>query len=176
MKSFSTSRVAVFVSIVGAASLASSQVCAAPVQPLPSGAPTVQVSQPNRITYVRDFSQLADLTAEDTEVAVRARALAKQQQAAYAVLVGGEILALALLVSGATFLAGETCYKNGQCLSDWNGPAMWSGIALISASPIAAFIVHPSRRDLLDLVNAWNARHADEPLTLDTQPARWGSF
>jgi hypothetical protein len=176
MKPFSTSRVAVFVSIVGAASLASSQVCAAPVQPLPSSAPAVQVSPPNRIIYVKDFSHLADLTAEDAAVAERARNLSRRQMAAYTVGFGGEVLGWLVMLASATLLARQTCDSRGLCLSDWNMPAFWSGTALALASPVAGIVLRPSRRDLLDLVNAWNSRHADEPLTLDTQPARWGSF
>jgi hypothetical protein len=34
-------------------------------------------------------------------------------------------------------------------------------------------ILRPSRRDLLDVVNEWNSRHADEPLTLAPQPVYW---
>jgi hypothetical protein len=104
-------------------------------------------------------------------VQAQATKLARLRTASYVVGHGGQALALALFVSGATFLAGETCSANGYCLSDWNEPVMWSGLAVLASSFVTAMILRPSQRDLLDLVNRWNSRHADEPLTLAPEPA-----
>jgi hypothetical protein len=58
-------------------------------------------------------------------------------------------------------------------MHDWNKPVMWSGLAVLGSSFVTAMILRPSRRDLLDLINEWNSRHADEPLTLAPQPTYW---
>jgi hypothetical protein len=145
------------------------------VQPIPqaSPAPTVQVAPATRITYVQDFNHLADLTGKDATVQAQATKLARLRVASYAVGFGGQALALALFVSGATFMGGQTCYSDGYCMHDWNMPVMWSSLAVLGSSFVTAMILRPSRRDLLDVVNEWNSRHADEPLTLAPQPVYW---
>jgi hypothetical protein len=172
MKTFKNTRTAVFVSILGAATLVGSQVQAAPVQPLAPLAPGVQAA--NRIIYVKDFSHLADLTAADAAVQAKATELARWRLASNAVAIGGPLLGAALTLGGM-FLGGQSCNAQGSCTPELNAPVMWSGVGLMSISTIVAFAIRPSRRDLLDLVNDWNSRHPNEPFTVDSQP-EWGGW
>jgi hypothetical protein len=181
MRPFTSTHSAAAGSIAVALMLAATQVHAAPttelygpVQPIPSSPPPIiQAAPATRITYVQDYSHLADLTAKDAAVQTQATTLARRQSASYVVGFGGQALAWALILSGATFLGGQTCYSDGYCMHDWNEPVMWSGVAVLGSSFVTAMILRPSRRDLLDLINEWNSRHADEPLTLSQQPAVW---
>lgn len=180
MRTLRSTRFAASLAIAGAVLLAGAQVHAGPtqeiygpVQPIPQASASVQTAPPNRIVYVRDFSHLAELTAGDEAVRGQATALARRQIASYAVGYGGQVLAWALILAGGTFLGGQTCYADGSCMHDWNMPVMWSGVAVMGSSFVTALILRPSRRELLDLVNEWNSRHANEPLTLDMQPSWW---
>lgn len=180
MRPFTSARFAATISIVGAVLLICSQVHAAPVaeiygpvQPIPRTSPVAGGGTATRTIYVNDYRHLAELTTMDEAVHGQAISLARRQTASYIVGYGGQLFALALFLSGATFLGGHDCSPNGYCLRTWNMPVMWSGVAVMSSSVVTALILRPSRRDLLNLINDWNSRHVDEPLTIDTQPAWW---
>jgi hypothetical protein len=148
-----------------------------PVEPL-RRPPTVSARPPRaRATiYVKDLDHLAELVASDQVVHPQAEALADRHKWGLGLLTGGLIAGTAVGIGSYTVWAGQDCiagYPAGSpdlCTKRINMTAMVFGLVLCAAGTIGWLAVMPKRGDLLDVVNAWNERHPDEPFTIESAP------
>ncbi len=127
--------------------------------------------------FVKDLDHLSELVKEDPAVAVRARALADRQRASFAVGGVGVVAGLVVSVIGMT---QQTCdsqptgFPGGgtfQTCRFTGGGLVAAGGILMAGGAVAAILLHPRRGDLLDVVNAWNSAHRDQPIDLYPVPA-----
>jgi hypothetical protein len=96
-----------------------------------------------------------------------ADSLATRRKTALGVMWGGLGVGLVLMVLSFTVLSTQDC-TDGICIQRFNFPAMIAGGAIASLSPLVGWAIHPSRDDLLDVVNTWNRRHTDNPFTIES--------
>jgi hypothetical protein len=149
-------------------------VAAPAVQPLPAGPPAAPVVATNAraIIYVEDLDHLAELVKSDNVVHPKAEALANNQKGAAALMVTGGVIGSLVVIGSFTFLASQSCPTSYPPLCTTN-PSV-GGIVVGSLISLAGLIggvaLLPSRGDLLDVINEWNARHRDQPFTLERAP------
>ena len=149
----------------------------APVAPIaPPPRPAAAASPATAHIYVKDLHHLAELVKPDSLVYPKATALADRHTAAMAVAIGTGAVGLALLLGSLTVFAHENCMQlltgaPAYCTKDPNVPALLAGAIVGLIGPLIGLVMEPSRDDLLDVVNEWNSRHADEPFTLERQNA-----
>lgn len=140
---------------------------AAPAQqPVPSDAPV----QPKREAsiFVKDLDHLAQLVKSDPEVAPMARGLAVREQGSTVVLVSSLAAGAALTVVGLFVVPQTDCGFNsfgGQScfLGAANYALAGTGLGVMGVGGLVGLLMKPNRGELLDVLNAWNRRHPEEP-------------
>lgn len=108
------------------------------------------VSPPGPLIYIRDYNHLAEVTKEDDLISGMARRLAARRTVAYGLELG------ALVPLTLTMLS----YKSP------NQTLFYSGLVVSTAAMIAGLAVMPRSRDLYEVVNTWNERHVDRPVSI----------
>jgi peptidoglycan/LPS O-acetylase OafA/YrhL len=139
--------------VVAVAASLGPKAVAAPVQPI-----AAVDNDPPRSVHIENLDRLVDLVSEDAVLRHKAQQLATSRKTAVATAGVGAIVGLALLVSAFTFLEDQDSF---------NKPAFAAGLAVIVATPFAAWAISPSQADQLDVLKAWNSRHPDRPLQLE---------
>ncbi len=122
--------------------------------------------------HVKDLDHLSALVRLDAEVDPAARKLASRRSVARGV--GG----LGLAVSAGLLLYGLVQWEPNADQGGGYDPnrgkstraerAMFAGLIGFPATGLLAALISPRRGELLGVVDAWNTRHPDQPLTLDT--------
>ncbi len=139
------------------------------VQPLPPAqrAPASDAGRP--VTYVKDLDHLAALLEKDSAIHPQAETLALRHKVAMGLMWGGLAVGGALTIGSMTFLGSRQCYDAAGefCATKTNMTAAVGGSILTLTSLIVGYALLPTRGDLLDVINAWNERHVDEPFTLE---------
>jgi len=141
---------------------------AAPVQPIaPAAAPT-----PRAKLYVADLEHLSALVAKDSVVSPMVESLVTRRQAAIATGVIGDGAGLLLTGLGLFVLDSSDCTPTGSlCTHEPNMAAVFTGLGVMTVSTVIFLALLPKRSDLFEVVNAWNPRHLDDQLTVETVPA-----
>ena len=148
-----------------------------PVSP-PAPITTIQrPTTPNAAAniYVRDFDHLAALTAEDQIVSRMAERLDTRRTVSTVLMWGSPAIFLLMFTLGATAAATENCDAYG-CIKGTNETLLWTGAGAATAAFITGAIVRPRQSELLDLINTWNQRHADQPFTITQLSGSYYAF
>lgn len=137
----------------------------------PSDAPVADPREKRSSVFVKDLNHLAELVKGDPVVEPMARQLASRetnsQIAMYGGLAAGTVLAaVGLFVvpkDGCSFgVGGDQFCTYGTT----NFVVIGAGGVLMLAGVIAGTAMKPTRGDLLDVLNAWNGRHPEEPFEI----------
>jgi hypothetical protein len=128
---------------------------------------------------VKDLDHLAQLLSADPALGDQVRDLAGRAKRTAAVTVFGGLLGGALFATGGAFTVNDVDHRLdsptfGERTSS-RGPAlMTAGGVTLAAALVYAVVRMPRTGELLDVVNAWNLRHPDEPLELVALQGRHG--
>lgn len=146
----------------------------------PTALPRPRSLAPSRpaILYIKDLSHLAEVVRRDQEVHQMAEALNSRRTAAIGVTVGGLLLGAMLIVGAEKFFTHQTCSiftsggPNGPvmssiCTDQSNQGLFFAGLGTGVVGVVAGGVLWPKRNDLLDVINKWNDRHEDNPITFD---------
>ena len=150
-------------------------------EPAPAPPPRVQV-------YVKDLDHLAELVREDEVVYPMAEALVSDETTATVVAWSGIVVGGLLIVGSVlaldrvdrvdsnnrgSYTLGSPDYPTYNSYS-YESPDYTTSYALLGAGTAVCLVgwlvreaVTPGKDDLLDVLNAWNGRHPNEPFTLD---------
>lgn len=118
--------------------------------------------------YVKDLGHLSDLVNEDPTVAPMAKRLADRRAASRGVATVGGLVSITLMVVGASKFGddhadpGDPDFMKPDASQKLFVGGVLSGIASLGV----ALAIHPRRGELLDVVNAWNTRHPDQPFEI----------
>jgi hypothetical protein len=132
---------------------------AAPVQPLSTAHP---------LFIVQDLAQLADLTKDDALIGPRARDLAHSRHVAAGVGIGAGVASL-LIAPLALVFTNTDCVGSGSNQLCQQGPNFTFGYiagGVLLVGGIVALAIAASGDNPIDILNGWNQRHPDRPLTL----------
>jgi len=143
-----------------------------PVQPLPRRNPPAyppagraQADDPTREIRVKDVHHLSALAQDDAVVGPQASGLALRRTAAFGVMFGAIAAGIALEIAGFTVLTKESCFYGGTepvCHESPSIPAILAGPLLVAGGVLAWLLIKPTRSDVMEVIDAWNARHRDQ--------------
>jgi hypothetical protein len=170
-----THRIAAVALTVAASLLASGLAQATPatsVEP-PSAPPSARVEplrpivvrEATPLVYVQSFAQLTALTKDDDLVSAMAARLDSRRTVALTLASGGAATLMLTTLLAFTAGAHQDCDAYG-CISAPNMTLFYGGMAFGAVAAIAAVALTPWRSDMIDVLNEWNQRHVDRPLTL----------
>ena len=160
-------RALAFPAKTGAAALA-----VAPAVPVPPPGTPAQAAPPPapdlrpRI-YVKDLDHLAELVKEDPSVAPKAAALARKRRTAMTVFAVGAGAGAVLILVGASQMGEHRDPSDPNFGKSSGTGTMTAGLITTVGALLVGLAVSPSQGDLLDVINAWNTSHPDQPFTLD---------
>jgi len=137
----------------------------APVRPLVRERPPRSPEAP--LIYVKDVHHLAELVQTDDVVFPKANALARRRTAGYGAMLASIPVGVLLMTLGATVFSHEECYGGSFCEKKSNIPLVISGLLVIGAGEFLGMAMLPTPSDLIDVVNLWNERHVNRPITLE---------
>ncbi len=146
---------------------------AAPVEPI--GA------RPHPQIYIKDLDHLASLVAQDPVVSPMVQGLISRREGAWAVGIGGSAVGLIVTTVGLVDTS-KTCpvtsspYYPAICTTNFNTTAIITGLSIMLVSDIIMAIAYPKRGDYLDVINAWNTRHLDNQITIETVSTTGGGI
>lgn len=127
--------------------------------------------------YIKDLAHLAEVVAVDEQVAPMAGDLARRQTIGTATLWGSAGVGLAVAAVGLLMIPQADCQFVGSSQSCGYGTANYAvagtGVGIMTLGALAGYLILPKNGDLLDVLNAWNQRHPDEPFSIT--PAAPGS-
>ena len=139
-----------------------------PVQPLPRRNPPAERAQaydPPTVIRVKDVYHLSFLAQDDAVVGPQASGLATRRKASFGIMFGAIAAGAALAIAGATVLATENCYDlttDSVCSRSASLPAITGGFLLAASGVLAWILIKPTRGDVMEVIDAWNARHRDQ--------------
>jgi hypothetical protein len=139
-----------------------------PVQPLPGSDPPParpQAVDLPLLVHVRNMDHLSSLTQGDAVVGPQASALVTRRTAAIGIMVGALAAGVALGIAGVALLSHEECLdppRNSACSRRPNFAAVVGGILLGVSGPLTWLLVKPTRADVQEVIDTWNARHRDQ--------------
>ena len=131
----------------------------APVQPLSTAHP---------LFIVKDLDQLADLTKDDALLGPRARDLVHKNHVAVGVGIGAGLASLFIAPLALVFTNTE-CVGAGSMQLCQQAPNFTFGYiagAVLLVGGLIALGIGTSADNPIDILNTWNQRHPDRPLTL----------
>jgi hypothetical protein len=143
-----------------------------PPAPAPAGSPPS--TQPGIVLrpriYVKDLDHMAELMKRDPAVGAMAASLVHRRNAAVVVGVAGMALSVGLGIAAmnASSASGPAAMQSGK--SPPGQDQFVASMVALGVGSLLAVIIHPSRGELLDVVNAWNRAHLDEPFDLQYEP------
>jgi hypothetical protein len=150
---------------------------AAPAPASPSDTPLRAPETTMARVFVKDLDHLAELVKEDPIVSPQAQALASRATASQVTMYGSILTGMA--ISGVGFLAtSETCEEplfqgaSPFCRKRPSWTLIFSGLGLALVGSMVGYAIAPSRNDVLDVLNAWNRGHPDQPFELPHTPSR----
>ena len=134
------------------------------VEPVPAPA------APTFPTFVADLDQLAFLVKGDSLLATKASDLATRRRVSAGILAGGGALGFGIGMLGMVFTTRD-CLDTGLgnpplCQNRPNFGFALVGLAVATVSALAGLAVMPSSRERAEIVDDWNQRHPDRPLTI----------
>jgi hypothetical protein len=141
-----------------------------PVQPLPRRAPPAARAQAMdlpSVTRVRNVDHLASLAQGDGVVGPQADALALRRTSSIGIMVGAIAAGIALGIASVTVLADERCFDSPTdsiCSRQANFPALFAAPVLAAGGVLTWLLMKPTRADVQEVIDAWNARHRDQLL------------
>ena len=146
-----------------------------PPAPAPAGSPpSTPSTQPGIVLrpriYVKDLDHMAQLMKRDAAVGAMAASLVHRRNAAVVVGVAGMALSVGLGIAAmnASSASGPAAMQSGK--SPPGQDQFVASMVALGVGSLLAVIIHPSRGELLDVVNAWNRAHLDEPIDLQYEP------
>ena len=131
----------------------------APVQPLSTAHP---------LFIVKDLDQLADLTKDDALLGPRARDLVHNNHLAAGVGIGAGVASL-LIAPLALVFTNTDCVGSGStqlCQQAPNFTFGYIAAGVLLVGGLIALGIATSADNPIDILNTWNQRHPDRPLTL----------
>jgi hypothetical protein len=138
----------------------------APVAPPPSAPPPPPPDLRPRI-YVKDLDHLSELVKGDPVVGPKAARLAERRTAAWAVFGVGLALSAGFFVYGASQFDKHDDLNDPKFGDTGNAQQAFAiGTVTFLATGVAALVIAPKGGDLLDVINAWNVGHPDQPFTI----------
>ena len=144
------------------------------VQPLPVGqpAPVQAVAYPAPVLYIKNIDHLAEVVKSDDLLHARTKALVAERNQGLTVVIVSLAVGAALMVAGLTAFANEECTPSvaggsPHCMTMPSFPVMAGGVLVAGIGTMIGAAMGPSRHTQIDVVNEWNARHADRPIMLD---------
>lgn len=117
------------------------------------------------VVFVSGPDMLAARTAHDPLFRVRAEELAASRSRAEAMAWTSLVVGAAAVLAG-TFI--ETCEEVGgvRVCDDGNMNVVRVGLGTMVLGPLLGWATAPTRRDVVEAVDAWNARHPEEQLAV----------
>ncbi len=140
----------------------------APVQPLPRGALPAAGPQAHdlpSVVNVRNVEHLSSLTQEDPVIGPQANGLVLRRRASFGIMVGAIAAGIALGIASVTLLAREECVDpptNSLCVTHTNFAALAVAPLLAAGGVLTWLLMKPTRSDVAEVIDAWNARHRDQ--------------
>jgi hypothetical protein len=137
----------------------------APVQPLPHGATGPQAHDLPSVVSVRNVDHLSSLTEDDPVVGPQASALVLRRRASFGIMVGAIAAGIGLGLASVTLLAKEECVDpptNSICVTRTNFAALAVAPLLAAGGVLTWLLMKPTRSDVAEVIDAWNARHRDQ--------------
>lgn len=135
----------------------------------PAPVPVTEVKKTATI-YVKDLAHLAELTKSDDVVYPMAQKLETRRRAAIGAGAVGLVASVALMAVGFKRMNDDfdTAFDapGYQEPSDRGGKVALGGLGLACVTGVVVWAIMPKRNDLLDVLNAWNTRHVDEPFEI----------
>lgn len=120
--------------------------------------------------YVKDLDHLAQLVSRDPVIGPKARRLEDRRRAGIATGIVGLGASLGLFVAGFVQMNQEfdrAFDSPGAESPGDDGKGLFiAGLATTAITPLVMWAILPKRGDLLDVINAWNTGHPDEPFEL----------
>jgi hypothetical protein len=145
---------------------AATPLSAAPAPPPPRRPEGPYVAPSDRAPiFIKDLDHLASLVIQDSEVHPMALNLASKQKTADFIFWGGLIGGLGIAL--VPMLFPKDCAPEDYECDDSIAPLI-VGTGVMTISTVIALAIRPGRSDLLDVLNAWNQRHPQEPFTIDS--------
>jgi hypothetical protein len=142
----------------------------APVQPLPRTNPPAartQVRDLPSVESARDVDHLLALTQGDAVVGPQANALVLRRTASIAIMVGAAAAAIAVGIASVTVLAHKECGDppfESDCVTSPSFAALTIAPLLAVGGVLTWLWLKPSRSDVREVIDAWNARHREQLL------------
>ena len=141
-----------------------------PIQPLPRSilpAARAQARDLPSVVGVKNLDHLSSLTQDDPLVGPQENAIALRRTASIGIMVGAVAAGIALGIASVTLLAKEECFDpptNSVCVKHNNFAALFAAPALVAGGVLTWLLMKPTRGDVQEVIDAWNARHRDQLL------------
>ena len=147
------------------------------VQPLLTGQPALAIANPAPVLYIKNLEHLAEVVKADEVVHARTKALVAGGNRGLAVLLASMVVGTAMVVTGVTAFVNEECSPGllggaPRCTTRPNNGLVVGGAVVAGIGTMIGVAMGPHRHDMIDVVNDWNARHADRPIMLDAPRPR----
>jgi hypothetical protein len=160
----------------GAASLAPPGAAATPDA---GSAEDVSERKPKGLRLVLTTDELVDLTSSDPDIAARLAEVNRRKNTALAIGAGTLVAAAGLMAYTLTTSHHQECLDGtGNVCFDSHRPnkvLLGTSFLIMLTGLMAGLTVAPSHREVIDIVNDWNARNPTEPVVyLPPAPHRHG--
>jgi hypothetical protein len=149
------------------------------VQPLPTGQAAPAIAYPAPVLYIKNIDHLAEVVKADEVIHARTKALVAGRNRGLAVLLASVVAGTALVVASLTVFENQECSPDllggaPRCTTMPNIGLLTGGAVVAGIGTLIGVAMGPHRNDMIDVVNDWNARHADRPIMLDApRPRRY---
>jgi hypothetical protein len=116
--------------------------------------------------FVEDAGQLPGLMAKDPAFAARAASLAQRRTLSYAVGGLAVVSFVAFTIAGMNDMSSPPPGDPSFGKTPGGPKLILGGMVSLLVGSVLSMAVHPSRSEVLDLLNGWNVAHPGEPLAL----------